>query len=519
MKDYGKALKILRKRAGLTQAQLAEKLNVTYQTVSKWENGINSPDISVMENICELLSVPVDEYLRLASDDTETFDSYPRETEREACVPDGNTILAPSVAPVKKTKSYAVYIILAAVLGGLVTLATVLVPVIALAVMGGRTSGGNRPSDTACTVYVYSGAFGSGTGYEIYLKKGEDLVFPENTFEPKKGYMFTGWECDGKMYQAGESMSVGSQTVLFIFAHFEDAVYTVVYEYGGQSFTETYKNRPFEAYYTSERTFSRVGYKQTGWKCGTETYSLGGAAFLESFDSLEIRFEPVWTPIEYNIEINFGQNSVEFDGERYYGALAFKGRYGEDPLAGKMCSHDALVFNGWTVYDANGNVYDGDLRYITSEERSTIRVEANWISGEYTLILRDCNDNFEEKRIPLSGDEEYTLPLFETLIDPDTLGAMSGAHYAGWKFYGYPAMISDRRFADGETVSDLMTTGYDNFGEITVTLEAYLEYDAYAVGHDGSGGDGNEDRGALPACDISIDYDRMIRRRLGAAAL
>ena len=267
------------------------------------------------------------------------------------------------------------------------------------------------------------------------------------------------------------------------------------------------------------RTFSRVGYKQTGWKCGTETYSLGGAAFLESFDSLEIRFEPVWTPIEYNIEINFGQHSVEFDGERYYGALAFKGRYGEDPLAGKTCKHDALVFNGWTVYDANGNVYDGDLRYITSEERSTIRVEANWISGEYTLILRDCNDNFEEKRIPLSGDEEYTLPLFETLIDPDTLGAMSGAHYAGWKFYGYPAMISDRRFADGETVSDLMTTGYDNFGEITVTLEAYLEYDAYAVGHDGSGGDGNEDRGALPACDISIDYDRMIRRRLGAAAL
>lgn len=66
MKDYGGALKSLRKRMGLTQAQLAERLSVTYQAVSKWENNKNQPDLESLEKICKTFSVTVDEFLRLA---------------------------------------------------------------------------------------------------------------------------------------------------------------------------------------------------------------------------------------------------------------------------------------------------------------------------------------------------------------------------------------------------------------------------------------------------------------------
>ena len=46
-------IKEIRKKNNLTQKQLAEKLNVTYQAVSKWENGKNFPDIAILKKISE----------------------------------------------------------------------------------------------------------------------------------------------------------------------------------------------------------------------------------------------------------------------------------------------------------------------------------------------------------------------------------------------------------------------------------------------------------------------------------
>lgn len=65
MKNYGSAIKKLRKNADITQAQLAKRLNVSAQTVSKWENGINLPDISYIEEMCALFGVTIEEFLRL----------------------------------------------------------------------------------------------------------------------------------------------------------------------------------------------------------------------------------------------------------------------------------------------------------------------------------------------------------------------------------------------------------------------------------------------------------------------
>ncbi len=51
----------LRRRAGMTQEALAEKLGVTFQAVSKWERGQSCPDISLLPSIAEIFGVSIDE--------------------------------------------------------------------------------------------------------------------------------------------------------------------------------------------------------------------------------------------------------------------------------------------------------------------------------------------------------------------------------------------------------------------------------------------------------------------------
>ncbi len=52
-------MKIIRKSKGLSQEELAIKLNVVRQTVSKWENGLSVPDSDMLIAISEALETPV----------------------------------------------------------------------------------------------------------------------------------------------------------------------------------------------------------------------------------------------------------------------------------------------------------------------------------------------------------------------------------------------------------------------------------------------------------------------------
>ena len=52
-------IKAMRKSKGLSQEELAVKLNVVRQTVSKWENGLSVPDSDMLIYISEVLETPV----------------------------------------------------------------------------------------------------------------------------------------------------------------------------------------------------------------------------------------------------------------------------------------------------------------------------------------------------------------------------------------------------------------------------------------------------------------------------
>lgn len=62
-------LKALRKQKGMTQEELAARLNVVRQTVSKWEKGLSVPDAAILMNIAEVFDVPVSRLLGGEIDD------------------------------------------------------------------------------------------------------------------------------------------------------------------------------------------------------------------------------------------------------------------------------------------------------------------------------------------------------------------------------------------------------------------------------------------------------------------
>ena len=59
----GKFLKELRKEKGLTQEQLAEKLNVSNRSISRYETGNNMPDISLLIEIADIFEVSIPEII------------------------------------------------------------------------------------------------------------------------------------------------------------------------------------------------------------------------------------------------------------------------------------------------------------------------------------------------------------------------------------------------------------------------------------------------------------------------
>ena len=59
----GRFIAACRKRANLTQLQLADKLGIIDKAISKWERGITMPDTSIMLELCDILGISVNELL------------------------------------------------------------------------------------------------------------------------------------------------------------------------------------------------------------------------------------------------------------------------------------------------------------------------------------------------------------------------------------------------------------------------------------------------------------------------
>lgn len=61
--QIGERIKAARKKAGLTQKQLGEKMGISYQAVAQWENDLRNPKIETLRAIANALGVPVSDLI------------------------------------------------------------------------------------------------------------------------------------------------------------------------------------------------------------------------------------------------------------------------------------------------------------------------------------------------------------------------------------------------------------------------------------------------------------------------
>lgn len=69
----GKKIAELRKQKGMTQQELADKVGVTNKAVSKWERGLNFPDISIMGDLAEALGTDVADLMESEEEQTKSY--------------------------------------------------------------------------------------------------------------------------------------------------------------------------------------------------------------------------------------------------------------------------------------------------------------------------------------------------------------------------------------------------------------------------------------------------------------
>ena len=69
MRSIGETIASLRKEKGMTQNELAEKMNVTDKAVSKWERDLSCPDVNTISKLADILEVSVEELLKAKKKD------------------------------------------------------------------------------------------------------------------------------------------------------------------------------------------------------------------------------------------------------------------------------------------------------------------------------------------------------------------------------------------------------------------------------------------------------------------
>jgi len=83
MDTLGKRIAALRKEKGMTQEELAEKLGVSPQAVSKWENGQSCPDISLLPRLAAIFGVTTDLLLTGEQETTPPVQMLPPEKRKD----------------------------------------------------------------------------------------------------------------------------------------------------------------------------------------------------------------------------------------------------------------------------------------------------------------------------------------------------------------------------------------------------------------------------------------------------
>ena len=96
----GKLILQLRKEKGLTQKQVADQLNISNKTISKWERGMGCPDLSLLPELSDVFQVGLDQLLTGELDAREALGGNMKKTAFYICPDCGNVVAAMADAAV-----------------------------------------------------------------------------------------------------------------------------------------------------------------------------------------------------------------------------------------------------------------------------------------------------------------------------------------------------------------------------------------------------------------------------------
>lgn len=90
----GKLIYALRKEKGMTQLQLAQCMNISDKTVSKWERGLGCPDVSLLPELSNIFNVDLSEMLRGRLNTNDILGGSVKRTKFYVCPNCGNILTA-----------------------------------------------------------------------------------------------------------------------------------------------------------------------------------------------------------------------------------------------------------------------------------------------------------------------------------------------------------------------------------------------------------------------------------------
>ena len=96
----GKLILQLRREKGLTQKQVADQLNISNKTISKWERGMGCPDLSLLPELSDIFRVDLDQLLTGELDAREALGGNMKKTAFYICPDCGNVVAAMADAAV-----------------------------------------------------------------------------------------------------------------------------------------------------------------------------------------------------------------------------------------------------------------------------------------------------------------------------------------------------------------------------------------------------------------------------------
>lgn len=106
MIELGKKIAFHRKKLNLTQTELGEKLNVTAQAVSKWENGLSDPDLGTLHRLSKIFGVSTDELISEEPQEEEVAAAEEAQAPQDAAEPAPAVVVpAPASSFIESTEA------------------------------------------------------------------------------------------------------------------------------------------------------------------------------------------------------------------------------------------------------------------------------------------------------------------------------------------------------------------------------------------------------------------------------